>query len=136
MSCNKVKVHTVNHVKGPGHRGTAVVGDEVMVTECGNEGRIMVYDRELKYVRQIVGTDNKTLWSLSSDSHQNVYVSVRWNSGIQVFSKDGEFLRCFGCDENDVVRLMSPWGVCVAGQYVYVTDCRAHKIVVFTTEGD
>ena len=55
MSCNKVKVHTVNHVKGPGFRGVAVVGDEVMVTECGNEGRIIVYDRELKYVRQIVG---------------------------------------------------------------------------------
>ena len=35
-----------------------------------------------------------------------------------------------------MARLMSPWGGFVAGQYVYVTDCRAHKIVVFITEGN
>ena len=33
-------------------------------------------------------------------------------------------------------RLERPWGVCVAGQYVYVADEIVRKIVVFTTEGD
>ena len=32
----------------------AVVGDEVMVTECGNDGRILVSARELKYVCRIM----------------------------------------------------------------------------------
>ena len=54
-------VHIVSLVKGPGHVDVAVVGDEVMVTERGNKGVIMVYDRELKYVRQIVGVNNKSL---------------------------------------------------------------------------
>ena len=135
-NCREVRVHKVKQVKGPGHIDIAVVGDEVMVTECGNKGVIMVYSRELKYVRQIVGANNDPLYGLCPDNHQNVYVCDFSNSVIQVYCKDGELLRSFGCDENGVKRLKSPCGVCVAGQYVYVTDIGAHKIVVFTTEGD
>ena len=134
--CSKVQEYKVQQVKGPGHLYVAVVGDEVMVTEWGKGGRIMVYDRELKYVRQIVGADKSSFCFLSSDSHHKVYVSDRGNSSVQVFSNDGEFLRSFGCDEKGVARLKYPWGVCVAGQYVYVADDGVGKIVVFTTEGD
>ena len=135
-NCREVRVHKVKQVKGPGHYDVAVVGDEVMVTECCNKGVITVYSRELKYVRQIVGANNTTLRGLCPDSHQNVYVCDSSNSVIQVYSKDGEFLRSFGCDENGVRRLKSPWGVCVAGQYMYVAYPSVRKIVVFTTEGD
>ena len=135
-NCSKVQEYKIQQGKGPGHLYVAVVGDEVMVTECGNVGMIMVYDRELNYVRQIVGADKSSFRSLSSDSHHNVYVSGHRNSSIQVFSNDGEFLRSFGCDENGVARLKYPRGVCVAGQYVYVADYGVRKIVVFTTEGD
>ena len=135
-NCSKVQEYKVQQVKGPGHYGVAVVGDEVMVTEGGNGGRIMVYDRELKYVRQIVGADKNSFYFLSSDSHHNVYVSDQGNSSVQVFSNHGEFLRSFGCDENGAGRLKCPCGVCVAGQYVYVVDYGVRKIVVFTTEGD
>ena len=135
-NCSKVQEYKVQQVKGPGHIGVTVVGDEVMVTERGNVGRIMVYDRELKYVRQIVGADKSSFPLLSSDSHHNVYVSDRGNSSVQVFSNHGDFLRSFGCDENGVARLKTPLGVCVAGQYVYVADYGVHKIVVFTTERD
>ena len=135
-NCSEVEVHRVEQVKGPGHHDVAVVGDEVMVTELGNESVIMVYDRELKYVRQIVGVNKNAVRGLSPDSNQNVYVCDHKNSSIQVYSKDGELLRSFGCDENGVKRLKSPWGVCVAGQYVYVTEKGIRMIVVFTTEGD
>ena len=135
-NCREVKVHKVKQVQGPGHYDVAVVGDEVMVTEHGYKGVIMVYSRELKYVRQIVGVNNDPLYGLCPDSHQNVYVCDCSNSVIQVYSKDGVLLRSFGCDENGGRRLKSPRCVCVAGQYVYVTDYGAHKIVVFTTEGN
>ena len=135
-NCSKVQEYKVRQVKDPGHVSVAVVGDEVMVTERCNEGMIMVYDRELKYVRQIVGADKSSFSFLSSDSHHKVYVSDQGNSCVQVFSNHGEFLRSFGCDENGMARLESPWGVCVAGQYVYVADYGVRKIVVFTTEGD
>ena len=46
-------MYEVKQVKGPGHIGMTVVGDEVMMCERDNKGTIMVYDRELKYVRRI-----------------------------------------------------------------------------------
>ncbi len=57
LRCDKnggnVQVHEVQQVKGPGYRGVAVVGDEVMVCERNNRGTILVYDREVKYVKFI-----------------------------------------------------------------------------------
>ena len=135
-NCSKIQECKVQQVQGPGHIGISLVGDEVMVIECNNEGRIMVYDRELKYARQIVGADKSSFYFLSSDNHHNVYVSNLENSSVQVFSNHGEFLCSFGCDEKGVARLKYPRGVCVAGQYVYVADYGVRKIVVFTTEGD
>ena len=140
-NCSKVEVHTVEQVKGPGHIDVAVVGDEVMVTERCNEGVIMVYDKELKYVRQIVGVNNDTLGAICPDSHQNVYVCDHFNSKlcIQVYSKDGELLRSIHSDEIDVGMVKFPRSICVAGQYVYVTSvdlCYFDSIFVFTTEGE
>ena len=139
MRCNRnggrVKVHKVKQVQGSGHRGVAVVGDEVMVCERGNKGTIMVYDRQLKYVRQIADGGMGTFYDLSPDSHGNLYVTDWDNSVIRVFSIDGDFLFSFGCDENGVKKLSSPHGVCVAGQYVYVTDVDHDNVLVFSTEG-
>ena len=139
MRCNRnggsVKVHRVKQVQGPGHRGVAVVGDEVMVCERGNKGTIMVYDKELKYVRQIAGRSMGTFCDLSPDSHGNLYVIERGSLVIRVLSVDGDLLHSFGCDENGVKPLSRPLGVCVAGQYVYVADGGLHNVSVFTTEG-
>ena len=139
MRCNRnggrVKLHQVKQVQGPGHCGVAVVGDEVMVCERGNEGTIMVYDRELKYVRQITGRGMGRFFDLSSDNHGNLYVTDPDNSVIRVFSVDGDLLRSYGCDENGVKKLSRPHGVCIAGQYVYVTDSGLHNVSMFTTEG-
>ena len=139
MRCNRnggrVKVHQVKQGQGQRHLGVAVVGDEVMVCERGNEGTIMVYDRELKYLRQISGRGMGRLYDFSPDIHGNLYITDCDNSVIRVFSVDGDLLRSFGCDENGVKKLSSPRGVCVAGQYVYVTDESLHNVSVFTTEG-
>lgn len=40
-------------MKGPGHYGVAVVRGEVMVCKCNNEGTVMVYDKEVNFVRSI-----------------------------------------------------------------------------------
>ena len=139
MRCNRdgghVKVHQVKQVQGPGHHGVAVVGDEVMVCERGSKGTIMVYDRELKYRRQITGRGMGEFSDLSPDSHGNLYVADFANSVIRVFSINGDLLRSFGCDENGVKKLSRPRGVCVAGQYVYVTDEGLNNVSVFSTEG-
>ena len=133
-NCDKLQVCEVQQVKGPGHIGIAVVGDEVMVTERNNEGQIMVYDRELNYVRQITGRSKTRLRYFHPDCHGNLYISD--DNTIQVLSKTGDFLRSFSHDHNGVLKIEHPVMVYVCGQYVYVADLDLKKTVVFTTEGN
>ena len=116
----------------PGHSGVDIVGDEIMVIERGNN-HIKIYNTELEYVRN--SKHSSTFIDLTHDDHGNLYVSVV-NSCIQVLSKDGEFLYSFGYDGNGTNKLCKPHGVCVSGQYVYVTDFGNHNISVFTTDGE
>ena len=135
-NCIRVEVYKVKQVAGPGHVDVAVVGHEVMVTECGNDGRIRVYDRELKYAREIFGEKKGMFAALFPDSHRNVYVSVPESSHIEVFSNNGEFLRLFSCDESGMKRLKYPCGICVSGKHVFVADKGLGTIVMFTTDGN
>ena len=103
--------------------------------ECGNKGTIMVYDRELEYVRQIACRGMKTFHGLSTDSHGNLFVTDHDNVSIKVFSIDGNHLCSFSNDENGVKKLSGPCGACVAGWHIHVADKDLHNVSVFTTEG-
>ena len=139
LRCDKngrnVRVYEVQQVEGPGHWGVAVVGDEVMLCEITGKGTIMIYNRELEYVRRIVHEDMGKFMNLSSDSHGNLYVTDNDKSMIRVFSNDGVLLCSFGHDDNGMNRLNDPRGVCVSGQYVYVSNERGYNVSVFTTAG-
>ena len=139
LRCDKngrnVRVYEVQQMKGSGHWGVAVVGDEVMLCECVNKGTIMIYNRELEYMRHIAHEDMGQFINLSSDSHGNIYVADNDKPMIRVFSNNGVFQCSFGCDDNDVNRLNKPRGVCVSGQYVYVSNIGSHTVSVFTTAG-
>ena len=134
-NCDKFQVREVQQVKGPGYLDIAVVGDEVMVTECNNEGLIMVYDRELNYVRQITSRNKTLLRHVHADHHGNLYISDRCKN-IQVLSKTGEFLLSFSRDHNGVEMLKEPSVVHVSGPYVFVADISLKKTVVFTNKGE
>ena len=142
LKCDKdggnVQVHKIKQVKGLGHRGVTVLGEEVMVCERNNIGTIMVYDRELKYVRRIEHGDLGEFWDLSTDCHRNLYVVDRTNLCIQVFSNEGVFLRSFDCDRNKVKLFKEPANVCVSGQHVFVSDWNYETdcVFVFTVAGD
>ena len=139
LRCDKngrnVRVYEVQQVKGSGHWGVAVVGDEVMLCEYGSKGTIMIYNRELEYMRRIVHEDMGQFVNLSSDSHGNLYVTDIDKSMIRVFSNDGVLLRSYGRDDNGMNRLDRPHGICVSGQYVYVSNDDCHNVSVFTTAG-
>ena len=139
LRCDKngrnIRVYEVQQVEGPGHRGVAVVGDEVMLCEIGSKGTIMIYNRELEYVRRIVHEDMGQFTNLSSDSHGNLYVTEGGEPMIRVFCNDGILLHSIGCDDNGINRLSYPYGVCVSGQYVYVSNFGGNNVSVFTTAG-
>ena len=125
----KIISKTTNQKGEPGHWSVAVVGDEVMV--CDTRGNINVYSKELEYLRQIAGT----FVGMSSDEHGNLYIYDYYNSSITVFKNGGQFLRSFDFDEDGVKKLNNPQGVCVSGQYVYVSNWWGNEISVFTTQG-
>ena len=120
--------------KGSLIRDVAVVRDEIMV--CDRDSCVMVYTKELKYVRSIISSSDGsgeaiTRVGISSDQHGNVYISDPNSTSIRLFNNDGAFLRLFG----KTVKLKFPRSVCVSGQYVYVSDYACHKIAVFTRDG-
>ena len=124
--------------EGAKYRYMAVVEGEVMVTE-GSKNMVMVFTKDLKYVRQFGSHGDgpgqfKNIPGVSSGETGNLYVGDISRGCVHVFSNGGEFLHSFG-QGGDGVKLRSPVGVCVVGQYVYVAsywDC----VSVFTTEGE
>ena len=130
-----VQVKEVKQVNGCGYTDVAVIGDEVMMCEGNSNGTIVVFDKELNYLRQIEQKRAGRLTGIASDNYGNVYTTDNTNNCIQVFSNDGVLLRSFGCDENGVKKLSRPWGIRVFGQYVYVVNHTSHSVSVFTTDG-
>ena len=128
-SDKQMKKITSKRTRDPGHWCVAVAGDEVMA--CDKKGNINIYSKELVFMRQISGT----FCSLSSDEHGHLFASNCNHSCIKVFTNRGEFLCSFGRDEDGVVKLKNPCGVCVSGQYVYASNFDGHNISVFTTQG-
>ena len=75
-----------------------------------------------------------TLFRISTDIHSNIYATDNEKHMVRVFSKDGAFFLSFGCDDNWVKITKNPLGICVSGQFVYVTDYGGHYVSVFTTQ--
>ena len=92
-----IQVQVVEHEK-KGQRGLAIVGEEVMVCVKDIRGTVMVYNKELNYVRSIEHRNMGKFWAISADSHSNLYCADINNAMIQVFSNNGVFLRSFGID--------------------------------------
>ena len=129
---SKVWVKAVPQLGEQGHGYITVVGDEVMVCERHNKGKITVYDKELNYVRKIMHQSAREFCALSPDSHGNFYASIRDSSTIQVFSNNGRFIQSFQEDKSGVE---TPWSMFVSGQYIYVADTGLKKIIVLTKRG-
>ena len=112
-------------------RGVAVVGDEVMV--CDYHNHVLVYTKELKQTRLVTAHGSQVIrwFGISSDQNGNLYIGDPSMHCLHVYNNSGAFLRSFGKG-----TIGWPWSVCVAGQYVYVSNNNVHKISVFTIEGE
>ena len=90
LTCDKnggnVQVHEVKQQCGSG-RSAFIVRNELLISEKGSRGTILVYDRELKYVRRIQHKDMGLVNDISADVHGNLYMTDRSNACIQVFAE-------------------------------------------------
>jgi DNA-binding beta-propeller fold protein YncE len=100
--------------------GVAIVGDEVMACDCVNNC-IMVYTKELEFLRDIGQGAIKDIRDVSSDKGGNIYVSDSNKRCILVFNNGGDFLQSLNVHKPVA-------GVSVAGEHVYVTSDSGRKV--------
>ena len=74
---------------------------------------------------------------LRFDKDDNLYISDSFNHRIQVFTKDGTFLRKFGEFGDGDGQLNLPWGLDIDSEgCVYVADWKNARVQKFSPEGD
>ncbi len=127
-----VQVYEVEQVEGPGHECVAVDGDEVLLCECKNSGAIMVYHRNMKYKRRIKYGSGKIKGVACTDNA--IYAYNLDKQEIEVFHKDGVFLKSFDCLSNGVKMLTNSLSIAVSGPFIYVANLDGDNVSVFSTE--
>jgi len=137
LKCDKnggnIQVHDTKQKKG--HGRVAIVGEEVLACSANIDDTVLVYDRNLKYVRKIQHNGGGEFSDISADSQHNLYIADSTNSIIHVISIDGHHLRSFYQDHQGVGRVHTPRGIHVFQQHVYVANYGNDTISVFTTDG-
>ncbi len=136
MKCNKnggdIKVKKVDQSNIRGYPRLTIVENEVWL--CGMDSdHLIVCDRNLNY-KKCIKTE-ESFFAICSDVDGIIYATSR-DRMINVISKDGVVLRSFGSNGNGVKILSKPLGICVSGQFVYVTNFGSSNVSVFTTAGD
>ena len=125
-------VKRTNDIDGAFFKGISIVGDELMVSNSKNDS-ITTFNTELEFVRKVeVYKEGKQAFGgipFTPDNHGNLYVVYK-DSSVHVFTIRGLFLRSFA-----VKKLASPRGICIFGEYIYITDYKTN-VLVYTTEGE
>ena len=125
----------VSQVNGPGHCSVATAQDEVLVCECHNKGSVMVYNKDLDYIRRIFTNNLGLLLDLALDSHNNLYAVDNTNFCISVLDCQGQLLRTIGRDTSSPHQLRCPRNVRVIKCHIYVSDWEEAIVKVFDLDG-
>ena len=107
----------------------SIVGDEVMVCD-EKEKSIMVFNKDLTRLRSFnISQGELKKLCMTTDGYGNLYVCGS-DSPILVFTTNGQYLRSFTGKSLGV-----PNGICVAGDYIYVSDYATQDVLAYTTRG-
>jgi len=131
LTCNdngdNIQVHEVVLEKNSNGRSALAITDQkLFMAEYQALGTIKVYNKKLRPLATIKHRNMRVRY-ISVNVHQNLFVSDTKNSCVHVFTKEGIHLRSIAHDKKE---LKHPCGVCVCGQYVYVTDITSHCVFV------
>ena len=110
---------------------------QVYVCDCDN-GRVQVFDSNLNFVRSF-GTHSSQFnqpRDIDIDTQGNIYLLDDTKNQVLVFSEDGQYIRHFSQRGRDKGELSNPQGLCVSGDYVYVTEWANNRVSVFHTSGE
>ncbi len=65
-----------------------------------------------------------------------IYVADSANHRIQVFDRDGQFVRGWGSSGTEPGQFNEPWGLAADDEHLYVADTWNHRIQKFTLDGE
>ena len=124
-------------------RGVRYYNHQVYVCDSDN-ARVQVFDSNLNFVRSFGTTGDgpgqlKEPRDIDFDAQGNIYLLdfATWSSDVvQVFSEDGQYLHHFDRNVSGEGWLIGPQGLCVSGDYMYVTEDSNTKVSVFCTSGE
>ena len=112
---------------------------QVYVCDSHNS-RVQVFDSNLNFVRSF-GTHGdgpgqlKKTRDIDFDAQENMFILDYDKHQVLVFSEDGQYLRHFGQKGQNKGELSDPRGICVKGDYVYITEL-FHCVSVFHISGE
>jgi len=112
---------------------------QVYVCDSQNS-RVQVFDSNLNYVRSFGTTGDgpsqlKKPRDIEFDAQGNMFVLDYSKHQVLVFTEDGQYLHHFGQKGQNKGELSDPRGLCISGDYVYVTELFNH-VSVFHTSGE
>ena len=119
-------------------QGVRFHNHQVYVCDCNN-GRVQVFNSNLNFV-QSFGTHGdgpgqlKYPRDIDFDTQGNIYILDYSKHQVLMFSESGHYLHHFGQKGQGEGELNCPYGLCVSGDYVYVTEY--NRISVFRTSGE
>ncbi|NNJ11188.1 PKD domain-containing protein [Chloroflexales bacterium ZM16-3] len=110
--------------------------DLVITPNSSTDGIDYVPERQV-YAQDAPGDFNMNLGDLAIDGSNTVYVTDWGNQRVQVFNRDGTFLRQWGRLGEADGNFIAPSGVAVDAQgNVYVADYGDHRVNKFTNTGE
>ena len=126
------------------------VGDEGrLYILCRNDGaaviRVWSFDDAERLTDDLIGIggygkdEGQFTWPVNviCDSEENVYVSDEALHRISSFTKDGEFIGCWGEEGDGEGQINGPAGIEFdADENMYVVDTLNHRIQKFTKDGE
>lgn len=134
--------------------GLVLKGDVLYVADCGNQrirkienGKVStiagVGDEKYDDSNEIIGdyidgtTENARFnfpQNIAIDEEGNIYVADTGNSAIRKIDKDGNVYTIAGLSKNDEVEIVSPVGLMIDENKLYVTDTVKNNIIVIDIE--
>lgn len=143
----------MSFVNGQGASGITLGDDGLVYLADTWDHIVIVLDKEGRVVRQLGQRGVLTDIRDGSDPNdqpglffgprgvavlnEEIYVTDTGNERVQVFGKDGTFLRAFGGFGTGTGQLQEPTGIAIGPDgNVYVADSGNGRIVVFSPQGD
>ena len=136
---NSVGADESENVQFNGPNGLKIYADKLYVCDTDNH-RVLVYDMELKYLSQVIGSGPGQLnqpWDISWDSSFRLYVTDSGNHRVCVFDQHGTYLRefCLKSSGHSYERHFDPTCIHIDHDRVYITEYNNNRVSVLDTDG-